>query len=76
MTAGARKRNGLNEEEEAEEEYVETHEDEQEEGEMVWAVEQMFIFILISWINFSHLIENDICFLKNSESALSKDLHF
>ncbi|XP_064007485.1 coiled-coil and C2 domain-containing protein 2A isoform X8 [Pogoniulus pusillus] len=34
MTSGATKRNGLNEEEEAEEEYVETHEDEQEEGEM------------------------------------------
>ncbi|XP_067992841.1 coiled-coil and C2 domain-containing protein 2A-like [Melanerpes formicivorus] len=34
MSAGARKRNGLNKEEEAEEEYIETHEDEQEEGEM------------------------------------------
>ncbi|XP_010177909.1 PREDICTED: coiled-coil and C2 domain-containing protein 2A, partial [Mesitornis unicolor] len=33
MKAGTRKRNGLNEEEEAEEECVETHEDEQEEDE-------------------------------------------
>ncbi|XP_012429048.5 coiled-coil and C2 domain-containing protein 2A isoform X1 [Taeniopygia guttata] len=34
MKAGARKKNGLNEEEEVEEECVETHEDEQEEDEM------------------------------------------
>ncbi|XP_009694196.1 PREDICTED: coiled-coil and C2 domain-containing protein 2A-like [Cariama cristata] len=34
IKAGARKMNGLNEEEEAEEECVETHEDEQEEAEM------------------------------------------
>lgn len=39
MKAGARKKNGLNEEEEVEEECVETHEDEQEEDEMVRTIE-------------------------------------
>lgn len=38
MKAGTRKKNGLSEEEEVEEECVETHEDEQEEDEMVRTV--------------------------------------
>uniref|UniRef100_A0A8C0ZJR8 Coiled-coil and C2 domain containing 2A n=1 Tax=Cyanistes caeruleus TaxID=156563 RepID=A0A8C0ZJR8_CYACU len=47
MKAGARKKNGLNEEEEVEEECVETHEDEQEEDEMLLYILHGFL------VNFS-----------------------
>lgn len=35
------------------------------------------IFIQTFWVNLNHLIQNDnFCFLENSESILSKGLHF
>lgn len=55
MEAGARKKNGLNDEEEVEEECVETHEDEQEEDEMVRTIGLMLVFFIQTSVNFISL---------------------